>query len=125
MSKLSEADKAFSRYQRLRLSDELGLLKCVTCGSWDEWKKMHWGHWKVRSYMDARFDYRNGGPQCPRCNCIGGGMAGRMQEYISKAHGFEAVAEINWDGASVDVDIDKIGRVYRRLLRRELKMRST
>lgn len=83
MGHLKEADKWFSRYQRLRHSNALGICKCATCPQRMHWRDIQWGHFIDRSMMEWRFDHKNGGPQCPQCNEALSGNKSVLLTYIA------------------------------------------
>ena len=66
---IDECDALFSRYIRLKYSDENGNVTCYTCGVVMNWKQSQCGHYKTRAVMFLRFDDRNARVQCENCNC--------------------------------------------------------
>lgn len=62
-----EADKYWSRYIRLRDSEN-GVCKCISCGVVKPWKDMQNGHFVSRASSTLRFDEENCNAQCVGCN---------------------------------------------------------
>ena len=87
-------DKAFSRHVRRRFANEGGWVECVTCGKAMPWEESQCGHWIKRGNHATRWDMRNVGPQCPRCNLYMGGAMDEFAEYIVKTHGVEVMHEL-------------------------------
>jgi hypothetical protein len=75
------ADKEFSKYVRVRDSDENGIVECITCGVKKHYKLMHAGHFVSRKVSLLRFEELNVNGQCPGCNLF---KAGEQYQY-SKA----------------------------------------
>jgi len=80
-SLINDLDFTFSRYIRIRESNNKGIAECYTCGKKDHWKYLQCGHYIKRSDTLLRWDSRNGKPQCPNCNC---NMHGNMEEYTKR-----------------------------------------
>lgn len=79
--KLHKLDAVFSEYIRLSHADEYGIVKCVTCGKYDHWKRMDCGHFIPRTHLATRFNEVNCAPQCPECNQWKGGM---LEKYYKQ-----------------------------------------
>lgn len=62
------ADKWFSRFIRLRATDEEGYVQCFTCGKRAHWKDVDCGHYCGRRHMTTRYNDVNCQPQCRNCN---------------------------------------------------------
>lgn len=100
ISKLKkDLDTWFSRWVRLRDSDEYGNGKCITCEATKHWKEAHAGHGISRGVLITRFDERNVHLQCAGCNAFRGGEqylyslevdrrygAGTWEELMSMRH---------------------------------------
>ena len=85
-------DTAFSKYVRLRDSDEDGYGNCITCGVNRHYTQADCGHFISRSCRITRWDEQNAHLQCKRCN---GFLSGRQYEHgmaIDKKYG-EGTAE--------------------------------
>ena len=81
--KISNADKWFSCYIRLRdVFTVIGVtpyVKCFTCGRVDlEAKDVHCGHFVPRNRYNIRLDERNAHAQCYNCNII---LEGNRVQY--------------------------------------------
>jgi len=83
-------DREFSRYVRLRDSDENGSCACVTCGRLMNWKESHAGHFIKRQHMSVRWDEQNVHAQCPADNVYKGGCQDEYASYVLKTYGREA-----------------------------------
>lgn len=69
----------FSKYIRLRDSDEYGICTCFTCGARHEWNSgMQAGHFIGRRHWATRYDEQNVHAQCPNCNMY---QSGKQYEY--------------------------------------------
>jgi hypothetical protein len=93
---------AFSRFIRLRDTDENGEGKCFTCGQWVRFDEAQAGHF-VRCAKEAtRFDEQNVHLQCVECNTAWAGQieayraalderygAGTADRLIEKGEGFQ------------------------------------
>jgi hypothetical protein len=84
---VKKADTAFSRYVRLKHSDESGTCSCVTCGKLMHWKEAHAGHFVSRRHMSLRWDERNVFPQCCGCNTFNAGALDEYSAYIIRTYG--------------------------------------
>lgn len=110
----TKADKAFSRYIRLRdaidycLSHRVNLSsfsrpedvigKCCTCGVVKSWIGMDNGHYKGRGIgggSGTYFDERNCHLQCKRCNAFGGGAPDEYREFVIEKYGQVVLEELN------------------------------
>ena len=63
-----KADRAFSKFIRLRDSNSNGLSQCITCGTFKNWKDMDCGHFISRRFESTRYDEKNANSQCKKCN---------------------------------------------------------
>lgn len=62
------ADQEFSKYVRLRDSNDEGVAECITCGESKYWKQLQNGHFVSRSVSLLRYDEENCNVQCMACN---------------------------------------------------------
>ncbi len=60
----------FSKYIRLRDSDEGGYCKCFTCDKVVFWKEIDAGHFVSRRHQNTKFNEYNCHAQCRYCNHI-------------------------------------------------------
>lgn len=58
----------FSRFIRLRDSDDKGYCRCFTCGRYGYWKDFDCGHGVGRQHKATKFHEMNNHAQCKRCN---------------------------------------------------------
>lgn len=87
-------DAAVSRYVRTKDADEGGTVECVTCRKLMHWKEADCGHWIKRQHRSVRWDLRNLGPQCGRCNRWMGGNMDEFAGHIIRQHGQDAIDEL-------------------------------
>lgn len=71
-------DDVFSKFIRLRDSDDNGYGRCISCGKVFHWKDADCGHYITRDHMSTRWDERNCSLQCKHCNRF---QSGNMAEY--------------------------------------------
>lgn len=87
-------DGLFSRYIRLSAADQGGTVSCVTCRKLLHWQDSDCGHWIKRQHRAVRWDERNVGPQCTRCNHFQGGAQDEFSSYIIANHGVQVHDEL-------------------------------
>lgn len=87
-------DKVFSEYVRRKHADAGGTVQCVTCPKLMFWKDADCGHWIKRQHRSVRWDERNVGPQCTRCNHFMGGAQDEFSLHVIGQHGIEAYSEL-------------------------------
>ena len=103
ISKLKkELDKWFSLYIRLRDADELGFVKCFTCGRFKHYKSgMQNGHFQSRSFLATRFDEENCQPQCVGCNMFKQGEQYKFALALDAKYGEGKAEELEFLAKSV------------------------
>lgn len=79
----------FSKWIRLRDTNETGFCKCCTCGTVKHWKEMHAGHFVKSGHSAVKFDEHNVHAQCPSCNTFKGGMQDEYSRFIIETYGIE------------------------------------
>ena len=80
-------DKWFSRFIRLRDSDENGVISCCTCNRFKTWNVgVDCGHYSKRNKRH-RFSEINMAAQCKFCNSRMKGEADKFALYIDKKYG--------------------------------------
>lgn len=85
----------FSKYIRLKASNQQGLVKCITCeawGPWDIWAQA--GHFIPGRGNAVLYDERQVHPQCYHCNC---NLYGNWPVYLvamTDMHGPKIVSEM-------------------------------
>lgn len=87
-------DKVCSLYVRMKDADEGGTVSCVSCRKLMHWKDADCGHWIKRQHRGTRWDLRNLGVQCGRCNRYMGGNMDEMAAHILRTHGADAIEEM-------------------------------
>ena len=83
-------DKAwvqFSRYIRLKYSDQNGVCKCITCGKSMHWKEAQAGHGIPGRSAGILFLEEIVRPQCYRCNVPMRGMQEVFIPYLIDMYG--------------------------------------
>jgi len=86
-------DRWFSRFVRLRDSDENGFIKCCTCGRQKHWKDCHNGHYVKRGHQATRYDEKDCAAMCVYCNMKRNGEEQAHRLYINHKYG-EGTAEL-------------------------------
>ena len=86
---LKKLDAVFSKFIRLRDSDEDGICRCITCGSPHHWKQMDNGHYIKRQHLALRFSEISCNAQCRKCNWLGQGEDVKYKDALIKKHGQE------------------------------------
>lgn len=95
LSRLEEKlDSVFSQFIRRNSADQGGTVRCVTCPKLMYWKDADCGHWVKRQHRAVRWDERNVGPQCQRCNHFMGGVQDEFSQHVIATHGLEAHDEL-------------------------------
>lgn len=92
--KLNKADKIFSLYVRQRDADENGIIRCISCGAFRQWRKADCGHFLKRQHMATRFDEVNCNCQCKPCNGFEQGNNVGYRIGLIKKYGLEAVEKL-------------------------------
>ena len=85
-------DIIFSKFIRLRDTDEYGRGRCITCGGWFRYKDLEAGHFRHRRHLTTRWHEQNVHAQCFECNRkddIGAYMAAMLN-----LHGMYVASEI-------------------------------
>jgi len=102
-SVVKKLDRFFSKYIRLRDSDDMGYGKCCTCPKILFWKESHAGHFISRGNKLIRWDERNVHLQCPGCNTYRAGEQAEYLLFLENKYGREIVDELmkkkrDWNG---------------------------
>lgn len=92
------ADRWFSRFIRIRDSNEFGICRCVTCGNPKPWKNIDCGHFQKRRHASTRYDEKNCHAQCRKCNSFEGGKDFEYGVAIDRKYG-DGTAEKLWNKA--------------------------
>jgi hypothetical protein len=89
-----DLDYEFSRFVRLRDSDEWGFGNCITCGVRKHWTKADAGHFQGRKAMSTRWSERNVSLQCKGCNGFRDGEQFRHGQMIDMKYGDGSAEEL-------------------------------
>jgi hypothetical protein len=89
--KTTKADKAFSKFIRLRASDSNGFGVCISCGRVGEVKYMDCGHYIKRQFTAHRFSEMNCQLQCKSCNNFLQGNDVKFREALVGMYGEDAI----------------------------------
>ena len=65
---IKKLDTIFSKFIRLRDTDEYGNGRCITCGEWFRYKDLECGHFRSRRHLTTRWREENAHAQCTECN---------------------------------------------------------
>lgn len=86
----------FSRYIRLRDSDENGIVQCFTCLKKQVWNSggMQAGHFIVRKHTATKYHEFNCHSQCVECNQYLGGRQYEHGVRIDQVHGEGTALEL-------------------------------
>ena len=84
-------DAIFSKYIRLKYSDDRGNCRCISCGKVFPWKEIQCGHYMSRRYMSTRFSEDNCRPQCVACNIFNQGNIQMYRRALIKQIGEQRV----------------------------------
>lgn len=84
---IKDLDNVFSRFVRMRASDESGFAECFTCGKTARWKEMDAGHFMGRSAYSTRWDEQNVQIQCKRCNIFRHGEQYKFSLALDRQYG--------------------------------------
>ena len=91
---ITELDRVFSIYTRMKSADANGIVKCATCGKPDHWKFMDCGHFVSRKNQSVRWDDMNAEPQCKICNQLERGRPEKFQDYLIDKYGRDVVNQL-------------------------------
>ena len=78
---IDDLDYVFSRYIRLKHSDNSGNCECYTCGKTQHYTILQCGHYIPRANLMTRFLEHNCRPQCKECNEY---KSGNLEEYSKR-----------------------------------------
>ena len=84
---IKNLDTQFSRFIRMRDSDENGMVACFTCGVVKHWKKGDAGHFQSRGKLSTRWEETNVQFQCKRCNGFRGGEQYKFAQELDAKYG--------------------------------------
>ena len=84
---VKDLDKVFSRFIRMRVSDDSGYSECFTCGKTAKWKEGDAGHFMGRGAFATRWDEKNVQFQCKRCNIFRHGEQYLFSVNLNREYG--------------------------------------
>ena len=87
---LKKLDSVFSKFIRLRDSDDNGICRCITCKTPHYWSQMDNGHYIKRQHLALRFNEINCNAQCRKCNWLGQGEDALYKDAIIEKYGLQA-----------------------------------
>ena len=79
--------RVFSLWIRQKDADHRGVVRCVTCKAYRQWRYVDAGHFMSRRHLSTKFDEKNVYPQCKQCNGFGAGQQYKMSQHINQVHG--------------------------------------
>lgn len=80
-------DALFSRWIRIRASDDAGYASCFTCGARRHYKEMQAGHYVPRNIGALRYEPRNVHVQCVGCNMFNKGRLDMYAVNLERLYG--------------------------------------
>ena len=108
----TKAWKEFSRYIRLRDSDNNGIGQCCTCGARHHWKELQAGHFIPGRCNSILFDERGCHAQCRRCN-FNEGNGPEYYPFMLKRYGQKVVDELRMNRhQTVKIPIAEMTMIY-------------
>lgn len=88
---IEQLDAEFSKYIRLKYSDQNGYCRCISCGKIVFWKEIQNGHYMSRRYFSTRWSEDNCRPQCVACNMFNQGNIQMYRRGLIKEIGEQRV----------------------------------
>ena len=115
--KYNKADQEFSRYIRLRDSDEMGHVVCCTCGKVVFWKDADCGHFRKRRHLPTRWLETNAHAQCKECNQGKDGAHVEYCHFLNRKYGPGIVLKLSqisqYKDKYTQVEVDNIAKMYK------------
>lgn len=87
-------EKWFSRYIRLRDTDDNGTCHCISCGKSGHPKYFDEGHFIKRNYYSIRYNEKNNNAQCYYCNGPLEGNSGAYSVALERKYGKGTTEEL-------------------------------
>jgi len=91
---LKTADRWFSKYIRIRDSDNQGIIICISCGIPVHWRNADAGHFIKRQHKSLRYNEKNVNGQCKVCNWLEQGNDIKYAKGLVKKYGQGIVDEL-------------------------------
>jgi len=119
----------FSRFIRLRDSDENGICTCFTCGKRLEWNSgMQAGHFIGRRHWATKYHEKNVHAQCVNCNHFNAGMqyeyALKLDEVYGEGTAMELRALSQTTMKATEAEVKELNKHYRQKSKEEAKKRG-
>ena len=92
MDMIKKLDTIFSKFIRLRDTDEYGYGRCITCGETFHYKELECGHFRSCRHKTTRWLPENANAQCTECNQKGD--IGAYMIALLNLHGMEVASDI-------------------------------
>ncbi len=92
---MSDLDKIFSEYIRLRDADLSGYIRCYCCGYPVHWKLAHNGHFFGRRFLGTRFNEQNCHACCVPCNTYQNGNLMAYEEHLRREYGESVIDKLS------------------------------
>jgi hypothetical protein len=70
---IEDLDAVYSKYIRIKYSNEKGLVRCFTCNCEKRYQDMQLGHYASRQHLNTRYMEVATRVQCVGCNCLASG----------------------------------------------------
>lgn len=90
-------DDWFSRFIRLRDSNEYGYLVCCTCPKPVYFMDADTGHFVGRQYLAVAWNEMNCNAQCRFCNRFNEGMKDKYRTFLVDIHGESKIDLLYWN----------------------------
>ena len=90
----AKLDRIFSKYIRLRDSDENGYVRCYCCGKVLHWKESQNMHFIPRQHLSLRFSEVNCHAGCIKCNYYNNGNIEEYSIHLKKDFGEDIVEKL-------------------------------
>ena len=94
--RIAKLDRVFSKYIRLRDTDENGYFQCPTCGKFKSWKSADCSHYWSRSHKATRWDEDNCCVECSHCNRYDSSHLDGLGKHLKKKLGEQGFDLLNW-----------------------------
>ena len=85
----------FSKFIRLRDSDDNGRCRCISCGKPELWKYQEAGHYVKRGNAILKYEEINVNSQCVMCNRYKNGNIEGYKSGLIKKYGDQALDVLN------------------------------
>lgn len=115
--KTNKADFWFSRWIRIRDTQDDGYCRCITCGKIQHPKEADCGHWMKRQHQSTRFNEMNCAAQCGKCNRFEQGRDSDFERVLIERYGKQRVEMLKWSATQTvkrsKFDLEIIANYYK------------